>query len=49
MDLKKSWPLSAALNAGLCHPLGDFFQQVCVTVSAAEQLNSCSVSFTHCI
>lgn len=49
MDLKRSWPLSAALNAGLCHPLGEFFQQVCVTVSAAKQLNSCSVSFTHCI
>lgn len=48
MDLKRTRPLSVALNAGLCHPLGEFFQ-VCVTVSAAKQLNSCSVSFTHCI
>lgn len=44
MDSKRSWPLSAALNAGLCHPLGEFFQQVCVTVSTAKELNSCSVS-----
>lgn len=37
MDLKRSWPLSAALNAGLCHPLGEFFSR---SVSQSAQLNS---------